>query len=199
MSDDFKFDYEINAAMHFNRAAQCLRLFQQQKKPDYLFYTSLELRNCIERYLFEQLVLIHMEEAKLEKFKNEYRTKRFKQAILDSEPEFFKKIEFMNIFFEAMGVPFKIPEPDFNTLDTFYGRLGNYLHSLKIPSQSTEDQNWWKNFHSLLDEIMAYMSTLLGNPQAHFKLNEIGKRNFEAFLSGEMNKDEVNKSIREGK
>jgi hypothetical protein len=199
MSEDFKFDYQINAAMHFNRAAQCLKFFQQHQKPDFLFYASFELRNCIERYLFEQLVLIHMEESKLEMFKNEYRTKRFRQAILDSEPDFFKKIEFMNIFFEAMEVPFKIPEPDFNTLDTFYGRLGNYLHSLKIPSQSTEDENWWKNFHSLLDEIMAYMSTLLSNPQAHFKLNEIGKRNFEAFLSGEKNKAEVIKSIREGK
>jgi hypothetical protein len=197
MPINYKLKYDINAATHYNRAAQCLEVFNEHNNPNYLFYASLELRNCIERFLFEQLVLIHLDEEKLQKFKNEYRTKNFRRAILESEPQYYEKIEFMNIYFEALGAPFRIPEPDFDTIDTFYGRLGNYLHSLKMPSVSTESPEWWENFHSLLGDIMNFMAELLRYPQAHFKLNESGNKIFEDYLNGEKNREEVIISIQE--
>jgi len=75
---------------------------QQDAKPEWFYYTAPELRNCIERLLFEYLVLFGREELTKQQ-EREYRPTRLKDYIISIEPDFESRLEFLGVMHQALG------------------------------------------------------------------------------------------------
>ncbi len=198
MARNFNFHHPIDASMHYNRAIICLDNAFNIPDGSFLFYAALELRICIERFLFEYLVIMRVDEEKIETYMNEYRIKNLSNAIYEAEPEFDKKLEYTNFYLATIKIGFQMQVPDMHKLNYYYGRLGNYLHNLKRPTTSTQNQDWWNDFIKLLDEIRAYMYEFFKVPRAFFQMNDIGLKLFEEYKNDTIPKDEISKKILEG-
>lgn len=63
----------------------------------FALYAALELRNAIERLLFEYLIIPHGKENISKKMEKAYRAVDLKKMIEEVEPELEQKIGFMNL------------------------------------------------------------------------------------------------------
>lgn len=199
MARNFNFHHPIEASMHFNRAIICLDNAFHIPDGSYLFYAALELRICIERLLFEYLVLVGADEEKIESMMNEYRIKNLSRAIYETEPEFDKKLEYTNFYLKTIGFDFEAPIPDKNKLNSYYGKLGNYLHNFKKPADSIQDQEWWNTFIQFIEETRAYLFEFFKVPRGFFKMNEKGLELYQAYKDESISREEIKKRILEGK
>jgi hypothetical protein len=195
-------NYDISANGYLFRTNRLLRLFGRTNNPKLLVYASLELRICIERVLFEYLVLIHLDEKKLKSFDASYRTKDFKSAIYEVEPEFTSKLNFVNIylrvihtFYGLQGMEISIPKevviPDFDLLSEFYGKLGNSLHSLKNPAKTTQSSKWNQIVQQTVFESFDYLHHIVFSGQLHFKMNEKGYIHYEVYKSNTISEGDL--------
>lgn len=187
--------YDITSGGHFQRGLANLELFQKANIAPLLFYTALEFRCCIERLLIEYLGLMHIEDIpkRIEKI---YRVKELKNEILSIEPRFIKKLEFINIYFEAHNLPYRTSILDLDLLNKFYGKIGQYVHSNKYPEKTSENSEWWSSFLELLDKIQKHLFSILNNSFADFNFNQYGWETFDSFDSGEFSKEELIKKIK---
>ena len=195
MSRNYNFHHPIDASMHYNRAIICLEKCFQIPDGSYLFYATLELRNCIERFLFEYLVIMNTEAVKIEKYMKEYRIKNLSNAILEAEPEFDKKLEYTNFYLATIGAGFQMQIPDKDKLNSYYGKLGNYLHCFKKPDDTTQNQEWWNAFIQLVEEIRAYLYKFFEVPRAFFKMNNRGLELYNEYKNENLSKEEIAKKI----
>ncbi|MBU1099799.1 MAG: hypothetical protein KKA84_05270 [Bacteroidetes bacterium] len=195
MPRNYNFHHPIDASMHYNRAVICLDKAFNFPDGSYLFYASLELRICIERFLFEYLVIMNTDDEKIEQYMKEYRIKNLTNAILEAEPEFDKKLEYTNFYLTTIGADFQMQIPDLNKLNTYYGKLGNYLHNFKKPSENVQDQEWWNSFIQLVEETRAYLFEFFKVPRAFFKMNERGLALYQEYKDGKIPKEEIAKKI----
>ena len=193
---NYNFHYPNEAAMYFNRAAICLHNAFNIPDGSYLFYAALELRICIERFLFEYLVIINTEEEKIDKYMKEYRIKNLSNAIYEAEPEFDSKLEYTNFYLAAINAGFQMQIPDKDKLNSYYGKLGNYLHNFKEPSETTQNQEWWNNFIQLIEEIRGYLFEFFKVPRVFFEMNENGLKLYEEYKKGIIPKEEIAKKIK---
>jgi len=196
MARNYKFNHSIIASMHYNRAIICLNNGFSFPDGAYLFYASLELRICMERLLFEYLVIMKTESEKLDKFMSLYRIKDLGKAIYEIEPEFDKKIEYTNFYLKIItGVEFEIPIPNIDILNSLYGKLGNYLHNFKKPEDSVQNQEWWNDFIQLIEETREYLAVFFESPRVDFKMNESGLLLYQAFKDKSISQEELKKKI----
>lgn len=195
MPRNYNFHHPIDATMHYNRAIICLDKAFNCPDGSYLFYATLELRVCIERFLFEYLVIMNTDDEKMEKYMKEYRIKNLSNAILEAEPEFDKKLEYTNFYLTTIGAGFEMQIPDKDKLNSYYGKLGNYLHNFKKPAESTQNQEWWISFIQLLEETRAYLFEFFKVPRAFFKMNAKGLELYQEYKEGTVTKEEIAKKI----
>jgi hypothetical protein len=198
MPRNFNFHHPIEASMHYNRAVICIQKAFNIPDGSFLFYAALELRICLERFLFEYLVIMQVEDAKIEKYMRDYRIKDLTSAIYEAEPEFDKKLEYTNFYLDTIGIGFQMQIPEMRILNAYYGKLGNYLHNLKKPSDSIQNQEWWNTFIQLLEEIKTYMFEFFRVPRAFFQMNEIGLKLYEEFKDINIAREEIARKILEG-
>ena len=196
MSRNFNFHHPIDASMHYNRAIICLDNAFSIPDGSFLFYAALEFRICIERFFIDYLAIMKADE-KLESLSNEYKIKNLSRAIYEAEPEFEKKLEYTNFYLDSIGACFQMQIPDKNILNTYYGKLGNYLHNFKKPSESTQDQEWWNTFIQLLEEFRIHLFEFFRVPRAFFQMNEIGMQLYEEYKNDTIPKEELSKKILE--
>ncbi len=199
MARNFNFHHKIDSTMHYNRAIICLHKAFNTPDGSYIFYAALELRICIERFLFEYLVIMNVGDDKINKYMKEYRIKNLSNAIYEAEPEFDKKLEYTNFYLDTIGAGFEMKIPDKDKLNSFYGKLGNYLHSFKKPSETTNNEEWWNTLIQLLEEIRAHLSEYFEVPRAFFSMNEKGLQLYQAYKDESISKEEIKKRILEGK
>lgn len=195
MVRNFSFYHPINSSMRYNRAIICFKKAFDSFDGSYLFYAALELRVCIERFLFEYLFMMNVGEEKMEKYMKEYRIKNLSNAIYEAEPEFDKKLEYTNFFLSAIGAEFDLKIPDKDLLNKLHGKLGNYLHNFKRPADSTQNESWWDNLIHLLEETRAYLFDFFKVPRAFFNMNEKGLELYQAFKNESLSRDEIKKRI----
>ena len=198
MSRNFNFHHKIDASMHYNRAMICFQKAFSEHDGSYLFYTALELRVSMERFLFEYLVLMNVVDENIDKYLKEYRVKNLSNAIYEAEPEFDKKLEYTNFYLNTIGADFEIKIPDKAKLNGLYGKLGNYLHNFKDPVDTTNNEEWWQRFIQLLEEARAHLYEYLKVPRGYFKMNEKGFMLYQAYKDESISKEEIKKKILEG-
>jgi hypothetical protein len=199
MPRNFSFHHPVISSMHYNRAIICFKNAFDVPDGSYLIYVALELRICIERFLFEYLVIMNTDENKIENYMKEYRIKNLSNAIYEAEPEFDKKLEYTNFYLNSIGTDFQIKIPNTGLLNNYYGKLGNYLHNFKRPSDTVHKQEWWDTFIDLLEETRAYLFEFIGVPRAFFNLNEKGLELYQAYKDESISKEDIKKRILEGK
>jgi hypothetical protein len=162
-----------------------------------LLYALLELRYCVERYLFETLDTIRMgnlskAEAKL------WGAKGLKQAILKVEPDFVIKLKFVNLLRRAHA-PLRdagltsgdLPIPDLEQLEGIYGSVGNFLHAPSPTGKIIMDVEWWKRLDEVAVEGLRHMEKLVHAPYVQFNMNEAGLLLFADFKSGRLSEEET--------
>lgn len=187
--------YKILPSDYYWRGKEKYKEFEKLGNKDLLFYSALEYRNCIERILFDQLYLLKINDLP-KKFEKLYRVKDLSATIIDIEPEFFKKLEFINIYLEVLGIPSYIFIPDLNYLNQIYGKLGNFLHSLKDPEKTVKIEEWWDNFISVLKEADEYIVKIIGGFMGSFDLNINGLSLFNKWKQREISDSELKVQIR---
>ncbi len=195
MARNFNFLHQIDASSHFNRSVICLEKAFTLHESSYLFYAALELRVCIERFLFEYLAVMNVSDENIAKYMKEYRIKNLSNAIYEAEPEFDKKLEYTNFYLKVIGADFDIKIPDKEKLNSLYDKLGTYLHNFKKPSESTSNQDWWNTFIQLLEETRAHLYEYFEAPRAFFKMNEKGLELYEEYKDDKISKSVIKEKI----
>lgn len=82
--------YGVDSISYFRRGQRNFNQFEKENRIDWLFYTALEYRNCIEKLLYEYLALTG-HESWSKALEKKYRPKELKNEILVIEPEFLQK------------------------------------------------------------------------------------------------------------
>jgi len=95
--------YGIRPSDYFWRGRELYKEYRKNGNKSRIIYAALEYRICIERYLFEVLVLLKIKDIP-KKYEKLYRAKDLSSTIFKIEPDLIKKLEFTNIFFEALGM-----------------------------------------------------------------------------------------------
>ncbi len=188
----YKLKNEFNADLHFQNALKKLDEFNNAKEK--LYYIALDYRFCIERLLFEYLALVKNSQVSktLQKL---YRANDLSKAIIKAEPNFFKKIEFVNIHLECLGIKEKVIPPNLEKLTKIYSGLNNYLHAPKRVDQSIADSKALCKFIDLIDFATDTLRELLSHPRGNIQLNDKGLELFEKFVNDKITKEELIKDI----
>ena len=194
-------NFEITADAYYKRAAVIIDQFNRTLNPSFLFYAVLEFRFCIERLLFEYIVILSKGDmSRISKSMEKlYRAKNLKDQILELEPDFVCKIQFINLFFEAIGAQAKMKTPDLDSFEKLYGQLGDYLHAPKRPDKSVKDPEWWNHLHNLLSQLSSTLIDILRHPIASFDPTDSGWALFNKFKSGEIDEAEVIAQLRKSR
>ena len=162
-----------------------------------LLYAALDVRLCIERTLFEYLVLIKNDKLskRVEKL---YSASDLKKAILDEDPQFIQKIEFMDLFVPFMPYEGKsIITPDLDLLSSTYGRSNGYLHVPKRPEETWENESWWEELNDALGTATKHLVEIHSNLMGGIDLNEKGQDLFDRFVCGDLSIDDVRAILEE--
>lgn len=138
------------------RALERKTEFENHRDFYLLLYSALDTRLCIERTLFEYLLLIKNNElsARLEKL---YAATDLKKAILQEEPAFFRKLEFVRLLLPFFGYTAQVVSPNLELLSRCYGRIGGYLHTPKRPLDTWAQGKWWAKLKRALDEAIPHL------------------------------------------
>lgn len=187
--------YDVTAAGHLARSISLRLNFMQVNPLQFALYSALELRNAIERLLFEYLVIIQGGENVSKKMENEYSADNLKKRIEAVEPELQKKIEYMNLMLRAIGAPPAVV-PDLKVLSDLYARINNYLHAWKRPQKTAQKREWWAGLWQTLDETERLLTQILGAPIGHVKPNDTGQQAYEAWKNNELTDEQVIESFR---
>jgi hypothetical protein len=186
--------YDVTASGHLARAILLRNRFIKINPMQFGLYAALELRNAIERLLFEYLVLIHGENVS-KKMEKEYSADNLSKRIEAVEPELQKKIEYMNLMLRAVNMPLAVV-PDLDALSNLYSRLNNYLHAWKRPQNTARKRAWWSGLWQVLDEAERMLTQILTGTIGHVKLNDKGWQTYEAWKNKELSDEAVIKSFR---
>jgi hypothetical protein len=187
--------YGITAVDYLTRALRLCEGYSIDGEVCRFMYAALELRCCIERTLFEYLALMKWENLSqtMEKL---YRAKDLRKTILDEDPDFLKKQEFINLLAKTADRPERVVIPDLDLLSSFYGQLNGYVHALKRPDETVEDALWWMRLKELLSKAQQYLESVLRQPTGYIELDENGRAIFLAWKEGQLTDVEVMESFR---
>lgn len=188
--------YEITAQAYLKRASELLRQGAATPENPELLYCAWELRNTIERYLFELLVLFNGPEVskKMEKL---YAAGRLSSKLKSLEPEFEKKLKFTNLVIRGMQLGSDLPIPDLDKMSELYGNINDFLHAPKRPEITSEDAKWWGRLSQLANDASNYLAPLVSRMGGAIRLNETGREKYEAWKAGEVTDEEVIKDVRD--
>jgi hypothetical protein len=188
--------YDVTASGHLRRAVMLRNRLMKVNPMQFALYAALELRNAIERLLFEYLVIIHGGENVSKKMEKEYRAYSLRKRIENVEPEFQKKIEYMDLMLRAVGMTVAVV-PDVDALSTLYSRLNDYLHAWKRPEETAQKRVWWSGLWQTLDETERLLTQILSGTIGHVKLNEKGWQTYEAWKNNKLSDEDVIESFRQ--
>jgi hypothetical protein len=174
---------------YVNRAEKNLALYADRNAGEYLIYAALEYRCAIERLVFDYLTLV---DANLpDDTEGLYRIVKMRGKILQIEPDFHHKIDFLNLYFRAIGSQQQFPKPDLDLLNSLHGRLGAFLHTINEPRGTIENPEWWNRLQQLLSQVREVMTPLANVPTVRYKMNDAGWKLFAEFKFRKKSEDEI--------
>jgi hypothetical protein len=182
--------YHVSAWAYFNRSYNLLPRASDDR--GVLFYCAFELRCAIERILYEYLSHIRNDKLTRQEI-GFWSAKTLKQGILDIDPDFIAKIDFMNIILEARGSKHRFAIPDLDALSKDYARLNVYLHAQK---RQQLQPSWWATLKDLVERLHAYAWPFCSQTKIHVELNEAAIRLFEDYKSGRSNREEALQALK---
>ena len=179
------------------RALQRKEEFDNSRNFYSLLYSAIDTRLCIEQTLFEYLLLIKNNElsARIEKL---YVATDLKNAILQEEPAFFRKIEFCRLLAPFLGYTTTVVSPNLELLSRCYGVFGNYLHVPKRPFETLMRPQWWEKLKRALDAAIPHLVEIHSGHLAAIEFKPKGLDLFERFSSGKLSATDLVREFEEG-
>ncbi|MFH1213480.1 MAG: hypothetical protein V1681_05295 [Candidatus Neomarinimicrobiota bacterium] len=187
--------YDIRPSDYYLRGKKLNDFYVETKNKAFLVYAALEYRICIERYLFEVLVLLKIDDVP-RKYEKLYRVGELSKTIYEIEPDFINKIKFTNIILSALRIDSHIFIPNMDYLNEIYGKLGAYLHTIKDPEKTVKKEDWWKNLSSLILRTQSYIEKMIKNDLGTFELNEYGLEIYNKWLNGKLSVSQLTLIVR---
>ena len=127
--------------------------------------------------------------ARLERL---YSATNLKKAIIQEEPEFFRKLEFMGLFVKFL--PYDNPVivvPNLDLLSQCYARANDYLHCPKRPDETWQKLDWWAGLEGSLNKGIPHLVDIHTGLMGHMNLSPMGEDLYSKFVDGELSSDEV--------
>ena len=157
-ADILSSDREFDSAWHTFQALCWLDYAKKNTNISALQYAALELRNAIEQFWFEYLILTVggvIDRNEYLKVKNN-RTKLYK--FLDKlTPDFKKLLSFNKIIYSLEPNLPNITDWDLGKLKKIYGTVSDYLHFQGIPGESWNSSKWFVKFLSTIENGAIYL------------------------------------------
>ncbi len=178
----------INSESYFQKGFDKLKEFKENR--ELLYHVALDYRFTIERLLFEYLVLVKNTDIS-NNIKKLYRAYDLSKKLLNIEPKFFKKLEFLNIYLECLGAKERIVYPDLDKLTKIYSSLNKYLHAPKTVEDSLDYSKTFYKLAEIIDDATYTLAELLSHPRGSIELNKKGMALFEQFSNEEISEEDV--------
>jgi hypothetical protein len=161
-----------------------------------LFYCAFELRCAIERVFYE--CLLHLSDGSLSKKASKlWAANDLRAAILETDADFFWKVEFFNIAAVARKEHrYVMPLRNMQRLLRDYGLLHPYLHSQRAGSDSLSSPLWWHTFRDLIEDLHCYAWRYCAGFHLKITLDELGRRLLEDLKSGTVRRQELIEKLR---
>jgi hypothetical protein len=161
-----------------------------------LLYAALDVRLCVERTLFEYLVLIKSTDLP-RRIERLYSATDLRRAILAEEPQFLRKIEFVNLFVRFLPESKPVVIPNLDLLSQGYGRTNDYLHCPKRPDETWQDSQWWELLTETLSALIQHLVAIHSGFMSYINLSPRGEALFERFVRGELSAAQVTAELAE--
>ncbi len=158
--------------------------------PSAWFYSALEYRFCMERFLFTVLSLVSSEGAVTRAQEKLYTGSELRRAIQTVEPNLDDKLRYADLILQAHGTVQRTAKPDLNQLSSLHGRLGNYLHAQKRPPETTWSAEWLAKFEQVLEECDSCLGELLSIDKVLAGIPD-GETGFPRWQRGDLTDDDV--------
>lgn len=180
--------YDVNDSL--NRALDRMEEFRRTGRAHLLLYAALDVRLCVERTLFEYLVLIKSTDlpGRIERL---YSATDLRKAILAEEPQFLRKVEFANLFVQFVPHSKPVVIPDLDLLSQGYGRTNDYLHSPKRPDETWQNSDWWARLAETLSAVIQHLVAIHSGFMSFINLSPRGEALFEQYAREEMSAAQV--------
>ena len=197
------YGYPVEAGACLNRLKSILidlkNMPQNEDKFPWLMYGAVELRYAIEGTI--RSVSFGLTGKHLKGFVNASKTKRLAQILKDHDKKFFTKLH-VCVLIAKHEKGRSVIEPDFKKIDTYRGKIGNFLHAKRLFETQEKFDAWASEFEACLVDGGHYMFQLFGNaPAGHFFdfcPNEKGKHLICQIHSGRMTESEAIEFIKSG-
>jgi hypothetical protein len=125
-----------------------------------------------------------------------YRAEDLRKQIEKTAPDFYERIDFLNLWFEAQRLSHRVEKPNLDLLCKLWGRLGNYLHAQKEPKETVGKKDWWVKFDGLLLETRTELEKALKKDRGALRLNNRGMALYELFRTGKYTRQQIINMIR---
>ena len=186
--------YDVNDWL--NRALDRMEEFRSTGRAYLLLYAALDVRLCVERTLFEYLVLIKSTDV-ARRIEWLYSATDLRKAILAEEPQFLRKVEFANLFVQFLPESKPVVIPDLDLLSQGYGRTNDYLHSPKRPDETWQDRHWWQPLAETLSALIQHLVTIHSGFMSYINLSSRGEALFDKFVRGQLSAAQVTAELAE--
>lgn len=189
-------NYNISPVGYWKRFRRDIEIHNATQDRSYLFYAALELRYTIEAILFYYLSLVG-DRTLPKSVRKLYNAKNLKLAIIQYDPLFLYKLDFVEMchFYrrELQG----FVKPDIDLLSDVYGDLGNYLHAQKklVRSSLDKDRTFWSQFAKVLDSCNEHVPRILSAPFVTMKFTPLGDSLIEQYSKGQLSKAMLKKTL----
>ena len=179
--------YEISSGHYHLRGKICLKIAEESANKDYYFYCAWEFRNAIERFPFELLILSYTAFQRISKSTlKKYQPDKIFISLKQIEPDYESLWVFINLLL-SVHFPEDFPKTlDRDKLTEVYGKLNSYLHALKNPADTTNINQWWVDFRTLLNEADSLLTYLTYPTFGTIDLNNRGRDQYRRWKEGEI-------------
>lgn len=186
-------EFPITAANNFKRAVNILNQVENEAEYYVYFYAALEFRYCIERLLIEYLFMLKCEALSKSRIKL-YKADKIVMSILNDEPQFFDKLQFINFYCEVLGLKERVyclKRDKFDKIKKIYFDLSNYLHAIK----NQELDEYFNSLEKLLNVAKDELNPIFQKNIGFISLSEKGLELFDKLMKGEINYDQARDQI----
>jgi hypothetical protein len=155
---------DITGGYHF-RMARAWRLIGEPKSlHSPLAYAAFELRCCLERYLFELLLLIRNKKPSKSDLKASANMSSLRKVIYSAaggKSEFERSLIFNRLYSQGLASPreYWISVPNIALMERYWSRLSEYCHRQLMPHEtwSSMGNTWLLEGYRLLNEVEKYI------------------------------------------
>jgi hypothetical protein len=159
-----------------------------------LFYAAVEFRCSIEQLTrsFLRFLGANPSEGDIRAL---FHAESLSGAILASDPDFYKKLQFIGLLSDAVGLG-HVYGLDLDELERVYNELTPLVHLQGEPEQSVDRKEWWIEIRARLAEAQTILAAVLKHEPRNLSINPEKWTVFQEWKHGQSDAAEVIHDVR---